>query len=169
MQRKTTVTAEEGRTALHAHLVERATVARERHPVLTDEAAVRRLLEDEEVVRFPTCLLFEDDGLQPGEFAWPRPRGGAPGDGFDLLVRSCFADKPGALAALVAYHVPSINYLDVASREEAELYGATLLDMEVDAYYALICELVDGMPAGVTPADPDAVALLDELEGLEPE
>jgi len=169
MQRKTTITAEEGRTALHAHLVERATVARERHPVLADEPAVRRLLEDEEVVRFPTRLLFEDDGLQPGEFAWPRPRGSAPGDGFDLLVRSCFAAQPEQLAALVAYHLPSINYLDVASREEAELYGATLLGMEPDAYYALVCGLADSMPTGATPADPDAVALLDELEGLEPE
>ena len=156
-------TAEDGRAALREHLRQRALEARARHAALTevgaDLGAVERLLADPEVVRFPTRLVFGAEGLLPGEFAWPRPRGEQPSDGFDLLVHPHFRDRPHVVALLVAYQIPAINYLDVVTHEEAELFGATFHDLEVDDYYDRLCTLVDGMPhvegrrppSGVTP------------------
>jgi len=147
---KLELTEADGYEALRAHLVERARAARARHGPWDDPAAVERLLADPEVVRFATRLRFDASGLLDGEFAWARPRGTGPRDGFDLLVHPRFDGRPEALAALVAYHVPSINYLDVATRVEAELFGATLLGMDVDAYYERVCALADELPGTAT-------------------
>ena len=46
-----------------------------------------------------------------------------------------------------AYHVVSINYLDVATHEEAELFGAALHGLEIDDYYERVCTLADELGA----------------------
>jgi hypothetical protein len=103
-------------------------------------------------VRFPTALAFDAARLQPGEFAWAAPRGERPAQGFTLFVHPHFEQRPEALPALIAYHVPSINYLDVVTGREAELFGAALLGLEIDDYYQRICALADelGAPAEAT-------------------
>ncbi len=140
-------TAEDGREALRGHLLDRALAARAAHGPELDADALARLLEDPEVVRFPTRLVVDDDGdLLPGEFAWARPRGERPSDGFDLLVHSHFRDRPEVWSLLVGYHLPSVNYLDIAAREEAELFGAALNGLEIEDYYARLCALADELP-----------------------
>jgi hypothetical protein len=46
-----------------------------------------------------------------------------------------------------------INYGSIVEAEHAELYGATLLGLEVDTYYQALCELADAMSegAGIAP------------------
>jgi hypothetical protein len=41
-----------------------------------------------------------------------------------------------------------INYGSIVETPEAELYGATLLGLEVEAYYQALCELADAMADG---------------------
>lgn len=154
MREKLDLTEKDGYEALKGHVVERALAARARYGTALDEEGLRRMLRDPEVVRFPTELVFSDDGLLAGEFAWPRPRGERPSDGFDLLVHPYFAGRWEILPLLVAYQIPAINYLDVATHEEAELFGATLLGMELDAYYERVCRLADSLP-GAPAHDPD--------------
>jgi len=140
-------TAEDGRKALQGHLLDRALAARAAHGPTLDGDALARLLADPEVVRFPTRLVIDEDGdLLPGEFAWARPRGEQPADGFDLLVHPHFRDRPEVWPLLVGYHLPSVNYLDIASREEAELYGAALNGLELEVYYERLCALADELP-----------------------
>jgi hypothetical protein len=145
------LTEEDGYEALRAHVVERALAARSRYGPDLDAGAILRLLQDPEVVRFPTELVFASSALLPGEFACPLPKGEHPKDGFTLAVHEHFANRPEALPYLVAYHIPSINYLDVVTNREAELFGAALLGLEVDEYYRRVCALADQLPGGAAP------------------
>ncbi len=154
------LTEEDGYAALKAHVAERAHVAREHHGPRFGEAQVRALLADPEVVRFPTDLAFDDAPLLPGEFGWARPRGERPSDGFTIVIHPVFEGRWDVLPLLVAYHVVAVNYLDVVTHEEAELFGATLLGMEVEDYYARVCELADSIP-GAPEHDPTLAARFD--------
>jgi hypothetical protein len=49
------------------------------------------------------------------------------------------------LPLLITYHLVSVNYGDIATHEEAELYGATLLGLPVEEYYRRLCELADAV------------------------
>lgn len=152
------LTEDDGYEALRGHVVDKALAARKKHGPLADEQAVRALLADKDVVRFPTTLTFDAGRLRPGEFAYAAPNGLRPADGFTLSVHPHFEHRPEALALLVAYHIPTINYLDVVTNREAELYGAALLGLSVDAYYARLCTLADelGGPAIPEPELPVA-------------
>ena len=45
---------------------------------------------------------------------------------------------------------PGINYGDIATHEEAELFGATLLGLDQEHYYATLCKLADSLPAAAS-------------------
>lgn len=137
------LTVDDGYEALRGHVVDKALAARRKHGSLADERAVRALLADKDVVRFPTTLAFDASRLQPGEFAFAASNGLRPADGFTLFVHPHFEHRPEALPLLVAYHIPTINYLDVVTNREAELYGAALLGLTVEDYYARLCALAD--------------------------
>ena len=139
-------TARDGQEALRDHLIEKALLARSRYGPAIDSRAMRRLLADSEIVRFPAEIAFDAAPLRAGEFAWAMPRGDAPAAGFTLVIHPHFRDRPEVLPYLAAYHVPSICYLDIATHEEAELFGATLLGLDVDVYYERLCALADGIP-----------------------
>lgn len=139
-------TGEDGARALRDHVVERAAAARLRYGIYIDHEAIVRMLDDREVVRYPTGLRFDASGLEPGEFAAPIPLGEDPSRGFCLLVHPWFEAQREIWPLLIAYHIPTINYGEVVTHEEAELFGATLLGLEVDAYYQALCELADSIP-----------------------
>lgn len=147
---KPRLTEEAGCEALHGHLVDKALAARAKYGPKIDHNAILAILADREVVRYPTCLRYDAAPLQTGEFAFAQPIGKQAADGYFLCVHPHFRDRPDALPLLVAYHLVSINYGPIATHEEAELFGATLLGMEVDAYYEKLCNLVDGMSAATT-------------------
>lgn len=137
----------EGRAALHEHLVDKAVSARLRHGLLVDAEAIQRILRDPETVRYPVTLVFDAAPLEPGEFAYPQPRGDHPSQGFRLAIHPFFRTRPDVWAMLVAYHIPTINYGEVAGPAEAELFGSALVGMEREEYYRSLCELADALAA----------------------
>ena len=156
METKPKLTEEAGYEALRGHCVEKALVARARYGPVIDGDAIRRVLADTDIVRFPVELRFGAEELLPGEFAWAKPKGASPAEGFELVVHPAFEGHDDALPLLVAYHVVAINYLDVATHTEAEHFGAALFGLPVDDYYTEVCRIVDGVfgePAPL-PADP---------------
>lgn len=138
------LTEQDGRVALRDHAVEKASAARRRYGGCVDSEAIVRMLDDRDVVRWPTRLRFDLSGLEQGEFAHAQPVGDHPRDGFVLFVHPAFEHTPEAWPPLIAYHIVRINYGDIASHEEAELFGATLLGIDVDEYYERLCNLADG-------------------------
>ncbi len=137
------VTAEDGLRALRDHVVDTARRARQRYGGRIDYATIRRMLGDEQVVRYPVDLRFDADPLEPGEFAYVEPLGTHPAQGFVLYVHPRFRDREELLPLLIAYHLVRVNYGQVATHEEAELFGSTLLGLDRDAYYQKLCDAAD--------------------------
>ena len=154
--KKPKLTEEDGYEALKGHTLDKALLARSRYGPSFDEQSMTQLLADPEVVRFPTVLRFDADSLMPGEFAWARALGESPSEGFALFVHPHFEGRWDVLPMLIAYHLVSINYLDVATQDEAELFGAALLGMEVLDYYDQVCALADSIPGAPQPQETPA-------------
>jgi hypothetical protein len=148
------ISPEGARRAFHDHLIAKAGAARLKYGLYIDAEVITRMLDDPEVVRHPTSIHFDASPLQPHEFAYPQPLGFHPSDGFALCVHPAFRGQPENLPLVVAYHIPAINYGSVIDAEGAELYGATLLGLSPDAYYAALCELADSIGAVPAAAPP---------------
>lgn len=143
---KLDLTQEDGYKALKAHVVEKAQLARARYGPDFDEAALLRLFEDRDLVRYPTELVVDSGPLQEGEFAIALAVEGDGPRSYRIYVHPHFAQRPEDWPALVGYHLPTVNYADLVTHEEAELFGATMLGMEVEAYYERVCGLADELP-----------------------
>ena len=137
---------EEGQRSLRDHVVDTAAAARAKHGPFSAPAALQRLLGDSKFVRFPTTIDFDGDTLQTGEFAWAEQLGEHPREGYVIHVHPSLAERPDVLPLVVGYHLVTVNYGDVATHEEAELFGATLVGLEQEAYYLQLCALADGLP-----------------------
>lgn len=141
------------REGLRDHVAHTATLARARYGPRIDADAILRMLRDRAIVRYPAAIRFDAQPLEHGEFAWPMPLGEHPRDGFALCVHPHFETNPQTWAPLILYHLPSINFGDIVSHAEAELFGSTVLGIDVEEYYAALCALADALPP---PPDPDA-------------
>ena len=104
------------------------------------------MIDDDSNGFVTTRLEFDAEPLHNGEFAWARPEGDHPRDGFTMVVHPQFEQRQGDLPLLVAYHIASINYVDVVTHRECELYGAALLGRPVDDYYQRLCAMADELP-----------------------
>ena len=140
------LTAQDAITALCDHVQSKADDARRSYGGRVDYTAILRMLSDRSVVRYPTELRFDAGPLEPGEFAYAHPLGEEPGAGFHLFVHPEFEDRPEILPLLIAYHLVSINYGEIATHEEAELFGATLLGLDAECYYEALCAAADSVP-----------------------
>lgn len=139
-------TEHDAKEAFRAHLADKALKARLKYGLYIDTEVMLKLLDDREVVRYPTSICFDAGPLQGEEFAFVQPLGFHSSDGLCLFIHPWFECQPEILPMLIAYHIPVINYGDIADSDDAELYGATLLGLEVEAYYQALCELADSIP-----------------------
>lgn len=140
-------TAEEAQQSLRDHVVAKATDARLRRAGCIDRDEMMRLLEDRAVVRYPLGVRFDAEPLLSGEFACLESLGDHPSDGFCLYIHPMFQGVDDLIPLLIAYYIPSVNYGEVASHVEAELFGATLLGIDVEEYYKILCSVADTVSA----------------------
>ncbi len=142
-----------GQDSLREHLLAQAVVAHHRHSPLTADR-LELLLKDPECVRHPTRLVFEFGEMALHQFAQPDVDWrNAELDGRVLYLRPSLRDRPDLLPLAVAYMIPLINYGDVISDAHCLAYGATLLGMMEDEYYAAVCRLADDVGAEPRAAD----------------
>ena len=146
--REQQVVVDQAQQAFHEHLVEKASATRLKYGLYIDTDAVLKMREDDSVVRYPTTLVFDASPLQPHEFAYPQPLGFHASDGYGVCLHPYFRPQRELWPLLIAYHLPVINYGSIVETPDAELYGATLLGLEVEAYYQALCELADAMAEG---------------------
>ncbi len=137
------LTEGDGYEALKGHVCEKATAARKRYGTPPTLDKFREMLRDGDIVRHPTELVFDSSALLEGEPAISVMQEGSSPRTFRLFVHESFRGRDADVVMLAAYHIPSINYLDIVTHEEAELFGSTLHGMEIEAYYERICELAD--------------------------
>lgn len=108
-----------------------------------DRAVMMQHLEDRTIVRYPLSVRFDTEPLQPGEFACLESLGEHPSDGFCVFIHPMFENVDEVIPLLLAHYIPSMNYGDVAIHVEAELFGATLLGIDVEEYYKILCSVAD--------------------------
>jgi len=143
------LTEQDARVALKDHLGDKAMNARLSHGMYIDADTILKMLDDNAVVRYPVGIRFDSELLQPGEFAMPIALGDHPSKGFCLFIHPYFEQQPQTWPLLIAYHIPSINYGDIVSSEDAEHFGATLLGLDIQTYYEALCELADSIPGSL--------------------
>ncbi len=139
-------TEAEAKQSLQDHVGQKAYDAREAYSHHIDASSILDLLTDSRFVRYPVAIKFNADYLQQGEFAYMDPNGGHPEEGFTLYIHPFFEQQLDALPLLIAYHLVCVNYGDIATSAEAEIFGATLLGMETETYYQKLCQLADSIP-----------------------
>jgi hypothetical protein len=147
------LTEQDGRRALKDHLLEKASKARQRYGPTMDDAAIMRLLDDRDFVRYPVGVRFDATGLETGEFAHAMALGEHPKDGFCLFIHPTFEHRRDLWPLLIAYHLPPVNYGDIADAADCELFGAAMLGLEVDDYYSVLCDAADSIPAPPAPSE----------------
>ncbi|MFC1684553.1 hypothetical protein ACFL0R_03660 [Pseudomonadota bacterium] len=156
-----TVTEEDLKSSVTEHVAERARAIRDKYGPDIDYPTLLEILEDRESVRYPVTILFDTSRIDPGMFAFSvgvfeepeMPEGEdedfadyvkATGE-YDIVVHEAFKDRLDVLPALVLYHLVAVNYADLATATDAEIFGSTVLGMDQDDYYALLCEAVDSL------------------------
>lgn len=138
-------TAHDGKIALREHAIDKAYAARARFGPTIDLAAIQGIIDDRELIRFPVRIVYDARGLEPGEFAHAQPVGLHPRDGFILYVHPTLEHREDTLPCAIAYHLPPVNYGDIADADDCLVFGAALLGLSVDVYYERLCELADSL------------------------
>ncbi len=137
---------EETQHSLRDHIVTRATEARLKRGGFFDREIITQMLDDRSVVRYPVGIRFDAEPLRTGEFACLEALGSHPKEGFCLFIHPSFEQVDDLIPFLVAYYIPAVNYGDIATHVEAELFGATLLGLDAEEYYKILCSVADSVP-----------------------
>jgi hypothetical protein len=146
------LTAEHARQSLNSHVAAKGAEIFEKYGPRIGWKELQLVLNDRACVRYPCGIVFDSSPLQAGEFAYPRPNGRRPEDGFTLYVHPRFMTDLARVPWLAFYQLVRVNYGEFASPEDAETFGAGALGISKEAYYAALCEMADEI-GGCGPPD----------------
>jgi hypothetical protein len=139
----TQLTAEDARQSLNEHVKSKALDLRAKFGPHLGWLELQRALQDRSCVRYPCEIVFDSAKLQPGELAYPMPKGEGPEAGFMLFVHPLLMVRVELVPHVVLYQLVLVNYGEAATAEDAETFGATALGLAKDAYYQTLCQLAD--------------------------
>ncbi len=142
MEGERRLTEEDAREALRGHVSMKAHAARELYGTI-DRPTLELILNDPEVTRWPTSIVFDSESLRAGEFGFATPVPGSPVGAWQITLHPRYSGDDSAVVMLAVYHMVSINYGEIATHEEAEEFGATLLGLSEEDYYTEVCALAD--------------------------
>lgn len=138
-----TLTVKDGRQAFAHHVIERALALREKYGPVIDDEVIQTILEDRDFVRYPTRVEFDSSKIEPGFFAAVEPVAGSSTHEHVIFLHEHFRGRPRDITNALLYQLVVVNYGEIATREEAELFGATALGVEQEDYYQRLCRLAD--------------------------
>ncbi len=141
-------------SAVSQHAIEKARDIRTRYGPVIDYPTVLRILDDRKCIRYPVTIEFIADAIEPGLFARTEPVSENPDDGYTITLHPHFEGRPDALPALILYQSVLVNYGDLATATDAELFGSGILGLDRDTYYAQIAALTDELWSDSTGDDP---------------
>lgn len=143
----THLTADDARLSLNAHVAQKGLEIREKiGRIGWKELAL--VLQDRAWVRYPCEVVFDSAHLQPGELAFPAPKGERPEDGFTLYVHPFYLTQLDQVPLLVLYQLVAVNYGAFATPDDAETFGAAALGLDKEDYYRALCVLADQLEGG---------------------
>ncbi len=141
------LTAEDARQSLTAHVAAKGAEIHAKYGPRIGWPQLLHILQDRTLVRYPCEIVFEASQLQPGEMAYPIGQGPRPEDGFKLYVHPYFMTQPERVSYVVLYQLVLVNYGAFASADDAETFGASVLGLSKDEYYAALCQMADEVMA----------------------
>jgi len=130
-------------SAVSMHAMERAKDIRARYGPDIDYPSVLSIIQDRKSTRYPVQIRFVSKGIEPGMFAKTELVSEDPDDGYIISLHIRFQDRTSVLPALVLYQLVLVNYGDLATAHDAELFGSGILGVDQDAYYEQITALTD--------------------------
>jgi hypothetical protein len=142
------LTIQDGRKSLNEHVALKGSELREKYGPEIGWDQLLRVITDRVCVRYPCEVAFDAGPLQPGEFAFPAPKGERPEDGYIIYVHPYFAARPRQATYAVLYQLVVVNYGEFASADDAETYGSAALGISKDDYYQGLCEMADQIACG---------------------
>ena len=139
----TQLTAEDAKQSLNAHVAAKGAEIFEKYGPVIGWKQLLKVLEDRTAVRYPCEVVFDAAPLQPGELAYPAPKGAYPEDGYRVCVHPCFMMQLEYVPHIVLYQLVLVNYGEFASANDAETFGAAALGLGKEEYYQRLCRLAD--------------------------
>jgi len=159
MQHEEAATPQELRESMNFHLRQKAQEIIDKYGVINSLPVLLDVMSDSKFVRYPINIIYDstrvDDGLfiatemklstqeqqsEDSDYIKQADRS------YDFYVHECFEGQPDKLLPLILYHLPSVNYGDIATFEDSEVFASALLQMSQDDYYQLVCDLADSIP-----------------------
>lgn len=146
----TKLTLEDARQSLNAHIAEKGMELRRQYGPQIGWNTLGQILQNRAFVRYPCDIVFDAGPLQPGELAYPAPRGERPEDGFTIYIHPWLATQLERVPSMALYQLVAVNYGPFASADDAETFGASALGLSKDEYYQGLCQMADAI-AGTEP------------------
>ena len=103
---------------------------------------LNRLLEDNEIVRFPSSLIFDDAELKEGEAVKLDKIADDTDEKYRIIIHPAFLERDKDVIALVLYQIVKINYGKIAKEKESLLFASSLLGIKDEIYQTQINELL---------------------------
>ena len=150
----TQLTAADAKQSLKAHVAAKGAEIFDKYGPHIGWTELQAILKDRACVRYPCDLVFDSSRLNPGEFAFPEPKGEMPEEGFTLFVHPVYMTQLNMVPFLTLYQLVAVNYGVFASADDAETFASNALGIPLDEYYGTLCELADQLGAGVDSGAP---------------
>ena len=148
----TQLTAADAKQSLNAHVAAKGTEIFAKYGPQIGWNELQAILSDRACVRYPCALVFDSSPLNPGECAYPEPKGERPEDGFTLFVHPIYMTQLGLVPHVALYQLVAVNYGEFASADDAETFACSALGLPREDYYRTLCGLADQLGADVEPA-----------------
>jgi hypothetical protein len=148
----TQLTAADAKESLNAHVAAKGAELFAKYGPRIGWPELQVILMDRTCVRYPCELVFDGALLNPGEFAFPAPKGEKPEEGFTLFVHPIYMTELGLVPYLALYQFVAVNYGVFASADDAETYAAAALGLPREEYYQTLCGLADRLGSGLESA-----------------
>ncbi len=121
---------------------------------------LEKIIQDRKFVRYPVSILFDSNRIEPGLFAITeailQDSNQPPNEDddyirpvdrrYEIIVHEHFKGQPEKLLPLLLYQLPIVNYGDIVTFEDSEVFGSEIMGLSKDDYYKLVCSLVDSIP-----------------------
>ncbi len=153
-------TQQELRESMNLHLRQKAQEIIDKYGSGITFSVLQNILRDRKFVRYPVNIIYDSARIESGLFINTEMTLAGQGHrsdeddeylkqadrSYDFIVHEFFKGQPDKLLPLVLYHLPTVNYGDIATYEDAEVFASALMQMEQDDYYQLVCDLADAIP-----------------------
>ncbi len=152
-------TPQELRESMNLHLRQKAQEIIDKYGAINSLSVLFDVMSDRKFVRYPINIIYDsssiDDGLfiatemnlstqlsqsEDSDYIKPTDRS------YDFYVHECFEGQQEKLLPLIMYHLTTVNYGDIATYEDSEVFASALMQMTQDDYYELVCDLADSIP-----------------------